>query len=131
MPNALPFKRLTTNSTEWITVYIEGQPVKIRQGDSAAAAVLVAGLQPSRTTVVSGSGRAPYCMMGVCFECLLKIDGVENVQGCMTPACDGMQIVSQQQARQLNRTDFSDSDLSSPDLSNKNLTDKKNEDPSV
>jgi predicted molibdopterin-dependent oxidoreductase YjgC len=126
MPNALPFKRLTTNNAEWITVYIEGQPVKVRQGDSAAAAVLVAGLQPSRTTVVSGSGRAPYCMMGVCFECLLKIDGVENVQGCMTPARDGMQIVSQQQARQLNSTDFSN--LS---LSNKNLTDKKNKDPSV
>lgn len=108
MPNALPFERLPTNNTEWITVYIEGHPVKVRQGDSAAAAVLVAGLQPSRTTVLSGSGRAPYCMMGVCFECLLKIDGVENVQGCMTPVHEGMQIVSQQQARQLYSTDLSD-----------------------
>ncbi len=101
MPNALPFERLPTNTAEWLTVYIENQPVKVRQGDSAAAAVLAAGLVPSRSSVVSGSGRAPYCLMGVCYECLLQIDGVENVQGCMTPAREGMRINSQQQARQL------------------------------
>lgn len=101
MPNALPFERLPTNHTEWLTVYIENQPVKVRQGDSAAAAVLAAGLLPSRSSVVSGSGRAPYCMMGVCYECLLKIDGVENVQGCMTPVREGMKIHSQQQTRQV------------------------------
>ncbi|WP_051221548.1 (2Fe-2S)-binding protein [Neptunomonas japonica] len=119
MPNALPFERLPTNNAEWVTVYIEGQPVKVRQGDSAAAAVLAAGLQPSRTTVVSGSGRTPYCLMGVCFECLLQIDGVENVQGCMTPAREGMQIMSQKQARQLN--DSNPSTLKPDDLKNSHI----------
>jgi len=30
--------------------------------------------------------------MGVCFECLVTIDGVEGVRGCMIAACDGMRI---------------------------------------
>jgi predicted molibdopterin-dependent oxidoreductase YjgC len=31
-------------------------------------------------------------MMGVCFECLVEIDGVPNRQGCMTPVREGMQV---------------------------------------
>ena len=36
--------------------------------------------------------RGPFCMMGVCFDCLVEIDGVPNVQGCMTPVREGMQV---------------------------------------
>ena len=46
----------------------------------------------SRTTPVSGAPRAPYCLMGVCFECLVTIDGVGNRQGCMVAVRDGMRI---------------------------------------
>lgn len=101
MPSASRFERLSAGDDRWITVSVDGQPVRVREGDSAAATVLAAGLLPSRTTPVSGSGRAPYCMMGVCFECLLEIDGVENVQGCMTLVSPGMAIRRQQGARQL------------------------------
>lgn len=99
MPAASEFSRLPTRTPEWITVEVEGQPVQVRHGDSAAAAVLAAGLLPSRHTPVSHSPRAPYCMMGVCFECLLQIDGCDNVQGCMTPVRPGMRIRRQQGAR--------------------------------
>ncbi len=101
MPNASAFNRLATHNHGWVTVQVDGQPVKVRANDSAAAAVLAAGLSASRTTAVSGSPRAPYCMMGVCFECLLEIDGEENVQGCMTQVSEGMQIRRQQRARHL------------------------------
>jgi NADH dehydrogenase/NADH:ubiquinone oxidoreductase subunit G len=30
--------------------------------------------------------------MGVCFDCLVTIDGVENVRACMTPVKEGMVI---------------------------------------
>ena len=39
---------------------------------------------------VSGAPRAPYCMMGVCFDCLVTIDGVGNRQGCLVPVREGM-----------------------------------------
>lgn len=99
MPSASSFERLPTRDDRWITVFVDGREVRVREGDSAAAAVLAAGMLPSRLTPVSGSARAPYCMMGVCFECLLEIDGTENVQGCMTPVRPGMKICRQQGAR--------------------------------
>ena len=49
-----------------------------------------------RTTPVTGAPRAPYCMMGVCFDCLVTIDGVGNRQGCLVPVREGMRIETQQ-----------------------------------
>lgn len=99
MPNDSAFKRLPVNPSDTVQLWVEGQPVNARRGESVAAAVLSAGLGPTRTTPVSGSPRAPYCMMGVCFECLMEIDGRANTQGCMTPVAQGMQVRFQQGAR--------------------------------
>lgn len=101
MPNDSAFKRLATSPSAVVNLWVEGQPISARSGESVAAALLAAGLGPTRTTAVSASPRAPYCMMGVCFECLLVIDGRPNTQGCMTPVTEGMQICFQQGARDL------------------------------
>ena len=101
MPNALPFNRLEINSDTWITIYVEGQAIKAAPDDTVAAAILSAGLLPSRTTPVSNSSRAPYCLMGVCFECLVTIDGIENSQACMTQVKEGMQVHQQKSARKI------------------------------
>lgn len=101
MPNVSQFNRLKTRSASKVEVFIEGEKVEAYAGESAASVVLRSGMLPSRTTSVSGEGRAPYCMMGVCFECLLEIDGIANVQGCMTPVVDGMEIRRQKGARAL------------------------------
>ncbi|TPJ71282.1 (2Fe-2S)-binding protein [Mesorhizobium sp. B2-7-1] len=79
----------------------EGSPVPFRSGDSVAAALLAAGVSPLRETPVDQSPRAPYCMMGVCFECLVEIDGRQNQQSCLTRACPGMIIKRQHGARTL------------------------------
>lgn len=101
MPNASRFERLPTRELDSATVFVEGQATKVDRHDSAAAAVLAAGLVPSRTTPASGSKRAPYCLMGACFECLLVIDGVANQQGCMVRIQEGMQIHRQAGARDI------------------------------
>ena len=41
---------------------------------------------------VDGSPRAPFCMMGVCFECLVEVDGIGNRQACMIRVKDGMRV---------------------------------------
>lgn len=33
-----------------------------------------------------------YCGMGICYECLLIINRVPNIQACQTPVADGMII---------------------------------------
>lgn len=75
-----------------VTVFVDGAPVSVSPGDSAAAAALLAGVAGTRTTPVSGASRAPYCMMGVCFECLMVIDGVPSRQGCLVAVREGMRI---------------------------------------
>lgn len=80
---------------EWpadCTIEIDGRPVPARRGEPLAAALLRAGAVPIRHSAVSGEPRAPMCMMGVCFECLVELDGVPNVQACMTPVGAGMRV---------------------------------------
>lgn len=82
-----------------VEVLVEGVAVLVPEGASAAAAVLLAGLDSIRETPVSGTPRAPYCLMGVCFECLAEIDGVANRQACMVTVAPGMRIARQRGAR--------------------------------
>lgn len=84
---------------ESLTVTIDGLPFTARRGDSVAAAMLAAGFDACRTTPVNGVARGPWCMMGVCFDCLVVIDGQPNRQGCMIALADGMRIETQQGAR--------------------------------
>ena len=70
-------------------------------GASAAAAVLAAGFRSIRETPVEGCERGPYCMMGICFDCLAEIDGVPNRQSCMVEARPGMRIRRQIRARKI------------------------------
>jgi predicted molibdopterin-dependent oxidoreductase YjgC len=77
----------------------EGHAITARAGDTVAAALMAAGETTLRMTAVTGSPRAPYCMMGVCFECLMEIDGVGNRQACLTPVSEGMRVRRQRGAR--------------------------------
>ena len=88
-------------TTEIITVYVDGQPVEVSANESAASAALRAGVGYTRTSPVTGEKRAPYCMMGVCFECLMVIDGVASRQACMVTVRQGMRIERQLGAREL------------------------------
>ncbi|MDM8555852.1 (2Fe-2S)-binding protein [Desulfococcaceae bacterium HSG7] len=93
------FKKLHDTDTETVTIEFEGRPIEAPAGISVAAAVLSDGVTHTRTTPVSGSPRAPYCLMGICFECLMEIDGVPNRQACMTHVRNGMKVRRQPGAR--------------------------------
>jgi D-hydroxyproline dehydrogenase subunit gamma len=86
------FKTLPDAGAATVTVTINGTPFLAPHGCTAAAAVLLAGEMPTRATPVTGAPRAPYCMMGVCFECLMEIDGAANQQACLVPIAEGMRI---------------------------------------
>jgi predicted molibdopterin-dependent oxidoreductase YjgC len=92
-------RRLREAQGEAIIFTIDGEQVQALAGDTVAAALLAAGLGRCRTTAVSGAPRAPYCMMGVCFDCLVTIDGAGNRQACLTPVRAGMRVDTQHGAR--------------------------------
>jgi predicted molibdopterin-dependent oxidoreductase YjgC len=93
------FERFGKSEEEEITVFVEGEPVVVAGSDNVAAAVFAAGYDHTRLSPVSGAHRSPYCMMGVCFECLVEIDGAPNQQACMTPVRSDMRIRLQKGAR--------------------------------
>ena len=86
------FKKLHDDGAGRVTVTIDGREVQVPAGETVAAAALIHGLQPFRTSAVSGAPRAPYCMMGACFDCLVEIDGTPNRQACQVRVADGMAI---------------------------------------
>ena len=89
------FKRLDDYPENLVTVTIEGQSVAVPAGETVAAAVLASGLGHTRTTPVSAAPRAPFCLMGVCYECLMVIDGQPNQRACRERVHEGMTIERQ------------------------------------
>ncbi|MGE4044439.1 MAG: (2Fe-2S)-binding protein [Acetobacteraceae bacterium] len=78
-----------------VTLWFEGKPVRASPGDSVAAALLASGILVTRQSALSGASRGPYCMMGVCFDCLAVVDERSGVQTCLTPVREGMKVKRQ------------------------------------
>ena len=97
------FKRLRPDAGESVTLFIDGKPWSASANDSVAAALLASGLDHCRTSGVSGTPRGPYCMMGVCFDCLVTLDGAGNAQACLVRVRDGMHVEIQRGRRELGR----------------------------
>lgn len=95
------FALLPDTPAERLTVIINGDTVGVPPGFTAAAAMLLHGTGATRTTAISGENRAPYCMMGVCFECLMEINGEPNQQGCLVIVTEGMRINTQHGKREV------------------------------
>ena len=77
-----------------MTIELDGQAVTAYLGETVATVLFAAGSAQTRTTV-SGAPRGVYCGMGVCFECLVVVDGVPNTRACMTWVRDGMRVSHQ------------------------------------
>jgi D-hydroxyproline dehydrogenase subunit gamma len=95
------FRKLHDPGADAVTIYIDGEAFAAEAGESLAAVLLRQPEAWTRTTPVSGSRRAPYCLMGVCFECLAEVDGIASVQTCLTPVKAGMRVARQQGRRVL------------------------------
>ena len=95
------FRRSPDSAPASVELWVDGHPIMAREGDTVAAALLAAGYLACRTTPISGSPRGPYCMMGICFDCLVSVDGVPNQQACLTRVRANMQVGLQQGAPRL------------------------------
>lgn len=74
-----------------VALYVDGVTVEVAQGRTLAIALLEAGYHATRRNH-RGEPCAPYCLMGVCFECLVQVDGQDNVQACLVRAEAGMRV---------------------------------------
>jgi aerobic-type carbon monoxide dehydrogenase small subunit (CoxS/CutS family) len=76
-----------------VTVLVDGEPLPAFAGESVATVLLAHGRRTFRHTG-QGAPRSLFCGMGICFDCLVTVDGVENVRACMTPVAEGMVIAT-------------------------------------
>ncbi|MBN9079573.1 MAG: hypothetical protein BGN87_11680 [Rhizobiales bacterium 65-79] len=92
------FRPLDDKGGKAVAIEIEGRSQIVPAASNLAAALLSAGFSPFRTTPAGAAPRQPYCMMGVCFDCLVEIDGLPNRQACLETVREGMHVRRQQGA---------------------------------
>lgn len=75
-----------------VTILINGNKALCSEAMTVAAAVMVLSGGPRlRKTARTREPRGIFCGMGVCFDCLVTIDG-KVARACMTRVRDGMEV---------------------------------------
>lgn len=80
------------------TFDFDGTPVPFATGQTVGAALLAAGVRSWRTTRWDGRPRGIFCGIGVCFDCLVTVDGTPNVRACLVRAEPGLDVRTQKGA---------------------------------
>ena len=77
---------------------VDGERVEAFPGETVAAALLASGARALRSTAKRGQPRSLYCGMGICWDCLVTVDGAPSQRACMTEAKPGMRVETQRGA---------------------------------
>ena len=75
----------------------DGAPINAYSGETILGALLASGIRTLRHTS-QDQPRGMLCGIGVCYDCLVTIDGQRNQRACMTPAQPGMVVRSEMAA---------------------------------
>ncbi|MEY2634588.1 MAG: hypothetical protein RIS75_528 [Actinomycetota bacterium] len=66
-----------------ISITIDGEQHEVAEGISVAAALMSVQKRSWRLTRHNQQPRGVFCGIGVCFDCLVTINGVANVRACL------------------------------------------------
>jgi hypothetical protein len=91
------------NPLQWVrarpgpafTVTFDGREVAALPGQTVAAALWAAGAPAWRSTRGTGRPRGVFCGIGVCFDCLVTVNGRPNQRACLVPVRPGDVIRTQ------------------------------------
>ncbi len=78
-------------SEQPFSIDVDGDAVAARPGQTLAAALTAAGKLTLRHSPL-GRPRGIFCGMGVCFECLITVDGFAGQRACLTLARPGQRV---------------------------------------
>ena len=82
---------MSSRVVERVRVTIDARTVEVEAGTLVVAALAIAGLRGTRTSV-GGQPRSALCGMGICQECRVTIDGRPHALACQTVCRDGQII---------------------------------------
>jgi len=77
-----------------VTFSFNGKPVAALEGDTIAAGLLANDILVFRLSPRLREPRSAFCLRGKCGECLMRVNGQENVRACQTPVAEGMVVES-------------------------------------
>ena len=77
-----------------VTLTLDGHAVTAYEGESVATLLFAEGQLVTRLTR-KGEPRGVFCGMGVCFDCLVIVDGIPNTRACVTWVREGMDVSRQ------------------------------------
>lgn len=72
--------------------FVDGQAVQAHEGETIASAVLLSGRMALRYTASTGEPRGVFCGMGICFDCMVVVDGCPGFRACVTPVKEGVNV---------------------------------------
>lgn len=75
-----------------ITITVNGRPVPAWPGQSVHAALMAAGIRTLGSGPRHDRNRGVFCGMGVCYECLITVNGRTCQQACMQEVEEGMEV---------------------------------------
>ncbi len=77
---------------EPVTFWVNGKEVAAFQGETLLAALLAAGYKCLKRSPLKKDPRGALCGMGVCFECMVTVNGTPNIRSCMTEVENNMKV---------------------------------------
>jgi len=94
MENLRINKELRKNA---ITIFINGRKTEAYKGEMVHAALVAAGYKIFHKARGENEFRGYFCGMGICYDCLVSINGKANQRACMNEVEDQMEIVIYEQ----------------------------------
>ena len=73
---------------------VDGEKITAYKGETVAAALTATDKRIFNHTV-EGKVQGLYCGIGLCWNCLMEIDGVANTRACQTIASPGCRVRTQ------------------------------------
>ncbi|MGQ9490345.1 MAG: (2Fe-2S)-binding protein [Anaerolineae bacterium] len=75
-----------------LTITVDGEPVPAYPGETVATVLLATGRRTFRHTDRFATPRGLFCGMGICYDCLVTVDGQPGARACMTTVQPGMTV---------------------------------------
>ncbi len=80
------------NRNRTVKITVNGKNILAVKGEVLLSSLIREGFKTLRKSSVLGEPRSFFCGMGVCFECLVKVNGIPNQRACMTMVEEGMVV---------------------------------------
>ena len=89
----------TVQRGQLLTLTVDGKTIEAYEGETVASALLAAGITTFNLSHNQKKPRSLYCGMGVCYECLVTINGIHGQRACVTPVESGMMIETSREVK--------------------------------